>query len=97
MDLGRRLAVALLLLLPAFVALSPPDRGGVRRRWDALFLGWFVVVGISGLFYANLVLRETGLQEAWTAESLVIRVSVLAHGVSAAPLTRLYGAKHAEG
>lgn len=89
---GLALAVAVLLLrrLPAFLALSPVI-SGVRGRSDALFLGWFGPVGVAALFYATLALRETGVEEAWTVGSLVICVSLVAHGVTAAPLSRLYG------
>jgi sodium/hydrogen antiporter len=62
-------------------------RGGV----NALFLGWFGPIGVAALYYANLSLKETGIEAAWTVGSLVICASILAHGVTAAPLTKLYG------
>lgn len=83
------LAVLLLRRLPAVLATSPLERG--RGRGEALFLGWFGPVGVAALYYANLSLRETGVEEAWTVGSLVICASVLVHGVTATPLTRLYG------
>ena len=36
-------------------------------------------------------MRETGLEEVWVVGSLLICASVLAHGVSATPLAKLYG------
>lgn len=89
---GPALAAAVLLLrrLPAVLALGPL-MGWVRGTGDALFLGWFGPVGVAALYYANLALRETGVEAAWTAGSLVICASVLVHGTSATPLTRLYG------
>ena len=89
---GVALVVAVLLLrrLPAVLALTPL-MGLVRGRDDALFLGWFGPVGVAALYYANLALRETGVEAAWTVGSLVICASILAHGATAAPLTRLYG------
>jgi NhaP-type Na+/H+ or K+/H+ antiporter len=36
-------------------------------------------------------LRETGIEEVWVVGSLVICASLLVHGVSATPLTKLYG------
>lgn len=89
---GLLLVVAVLLLrrLPAVLAVTPilPQACGLR---DTLFLGWFGPIGVAALFYASLSLREIGADEAWVVGSLVICASVLAHGVTAAPLTRLYG------
>lgn len=98
MDLGWAgplLASAVLLLrrLPAVLALRPL-LGRVRGTRDALFLGWFGPVGVAALFYANLSVREAGVEEAWVVGSLVVCASVLVHGLSATPLTRLYG-RHA--
>ncbi|MDP9457338.1 MAG: sodium:proton exchanger [Actinobacteria bacterium] len=94
-DLGWKgpvLAALILLLrrLPWMLALTPliPRAGGTR---DGLFLGWFGPIGVAALFYATLAEQEAGLHEAWVVGSLVISASVLVHGVSAAPLTRLYG------
>ena len=89
---GPVLVVAVLLLrrLPAVLALNPLMRG-VRGGANALFLGWFGPIGVAALYYANLSLRETGIEAAWTVGSLVICASILAHGMTAAPLTKLYG------
>lgn len=86
------LVVAVLLLrrLPALVAFSPL-MGQVQRRSDALFLGWFGPIGIAALFYATMAVRETQHEIVWIAGSLIITASILVHGVSATPLTRLYG------
>ena len=96
LDLGWRgplLIVAVLLLrrLPAVLAvrrLLGPLRGRAR---DVLFLGWFGPVGVAALYYAAFSFRETGIEEVWVVGSLVICASVVVHGVSATPLTRLYG------
>ena len=86
------LVVAVLLLrrLPAVLA-TRGVLGTVGGRDEALFLGWFGPIGVAALFYANLSLRETGVEAAWTVGSLLVFASVLAHGVAATPLTRLYG------
>jgi sodium/hydrogen antiporter len=93
---GPVLVVAVLLLrrLPVVLALNPLMRG-VRGGTNALFLGWFGPIGVAALYYANLSLRETGIEAAWTVGSLVICASVLAHGLTAAPLTKLYW-RHAQ-
>ena len=96
LDLGWRgplLVVAVLLLrrLPTVLALRPllgPLRGRAR---DVLFLGWFGPIGAAALYYAAFSLRETGIEEAWVVGSLIICASVFVHGVSATPLTKLYG------
>jgi len=96
LDLGWRgplLVVGVLVLrrLPTVLALRPllgPLRGRAR---DVLFLGWFGPIGAAALYYAAFSLRETGIEEAWVVGSLIICASVLVHGVSATPLTKLYG------
>jgi NhaP-type Na+/H+ or K+/H+ antiporter len=90
---GALLVVAVLVLrrMPAVLALRPllgPLRG---RAKDVLFLGWFGPIGAAALYYAAFSLRETGIEEAWVVGSLIICASVLVHGVSATPLTKLYG------
>jgi sodium/hydrogen antiporter len=90
---GPLLVVAVLVLrrLPTVLALRPllgPLRGRAR---DVLFLGWFGPIGAAALYYAAFSLRETGIEEAWVVGSLIICASVLVHGVSATPLTKLYG------
>ncbi len=62
----------------------------VRGRGETLFFGWFGPIG-AALYYANLSEHTAGVKEAWVVGSLVIAASVVAHGMSAAPLTRLYG------
>jgi NhaP-type Na+/H+ or K+/H+ antiporter len=90
---GPLLVVAVLLLrrLPAVLVLRPllgPLRG---RAKDVLFLGWFGPIGAAALYYAAFSFRETGIEAAWVVGSLVICASVVIHGVTATPLTKLYG------
>jgi NhaP-type Na+/H+ or K+/H+ antiporter len=95
---GLRLVAAVLLFrrIPAVLALRPL-LGPLRAKGkDVLFLGWFGPVGAAALYYAAFSLRETGIEEVWTVGSLVICASVLVHGVSATPLTKLYGRLPAE-
>lgn len=78
----RRLPVVLALrrLVPA-----------LRDRRDALLIGWFGPIGVGALFYGALAQRETGLTLPWTVGSLLVVASVVAHGLSATPLTRWFG------
>jgi NhaP-type Na+/H+ or K+/H+ antiporter len=89
---GLVLAAAVLLLRRPPVALALRYLiGPVKGQKDAVFLGWFGPLGAAALYYATFSVRETGLEEVWVVGSLLICASVLAHGVSATPLTKLYG------
>lgn len=83
-------ALALLLLRrPLALTLLAPL---LRRRYrpaDIAFIGWFGPVGVAAIYYATFSLRETGAEIAWHAASAAILASIIAHGVTAAPLTRL--------
>jgi sodium/hydrogen antiporter len=89
---GALLVAAVLLLrrLPAWLLLGR-FVPALRRMRDAAFAGWFGPMGVAALFYAVLALRHTGETLVWPAASLLVAASVVVHGVSAAPLTRLYG------
>lgn len=96
LDLGWKgpllvLAVLLFRRLPTVLALRPllGPLGG--RTKDVLFLGWFGPIGAAALYYAAFSLRETDIKEAWVVGSLIICASVLVHGITATPLTKLYG------
>jgi sodium/hydrogen antiporter len=96
LDLGWRgmlvvVAVLLLRRLPTVLALRPLLGPLRRQAKDVLFLGWFGPIGAAALYYAAFSFRETGIEEAWVVGSLIICASVLVHGVSATPLTKLYG------
>ncbi|WP_247004619.1 cation:proton antiporter [Halosolutus gelatinilyticus] len=88
---GAALAVGILLLrrLPMVFVFdrfvdSVDDRG-------ALFAGWFGPIGIAALFYVTVAHRLIGNEILWTATSLVVASSVLVHGLTASPLTKLFG------
>jgi NhaP-type Na+/H+ or K+/H+ antiporter len=49
-----------------------------------------VILEEAALYYAAFSLRETGIEEVWVVGSLIICGSVLVHGVTATPLTKLY-------
>lgn len=90
---GVVLVVGVLLLrrLPVLLVLKAGLRP-LRGTPDALFLGWFGPIGVAAIFYANLSLRRTGTEEVvWVVASLLICASILVHGLTATPLTRLYG------
>lgn len=78
----RRLPVVLLLrrLMPS-----------IRSPADAAFAGWFGPIGVAAIFYSTDAVVRTGRHDIWNLTSLLIATSVLLHGVTASPLTRLYG------
>ncbi|PMR74289.1 cation:proton antiporter [Billgrantia endophytica] len=89
---GVWLALLVLVLrrLPVIVLMRPwlPT----LRDWPiALIMGWFGPIGVSALYYATLVSSRTGYDIAWTAGSLIVLASMIAHGMTAAPFAKRYG------
>lgn len=92
---GLTLALLVLLLrrMPVILLLRPwlP----ALRDWPiTLIMGWFGPIGVSALYYATLVSSRTGYELAWSAGTLIVVVSMVAHGISAAPLAKRYGRWH---
>lgn len=91
---GVVLVTAILLLRrPPVLLLLRPLVPTIRSRGDALFIGWFGPIAVAAIYYAMLMEHRLGEPLIWDVVSLVICGSLLAHGVSGAPLTRLYGRK----
>jgi sodium/hydrogen antiporter len=92
-DLGWRgpvLVVAVLALrrLPLLLALAHPLR---LDRPGSVFLGWFGPVGVAALFYLAYAALEGAVDATlWSAGTLVIVASTVAHGVTAAPARQRY-------
>ena len=86
-----RLALLVLLLrrLPAVMLLAPAWRHSLNTR-DSVYLGWFGPLGIAAIYYSALA--HSHLHDAfyWHAASALIFASIMIHGVTAAPLSRLY-------
>jgi NhaP-type Na+/H+ or K+/H+ antiporter len=75
--------------LPAllvFGRLSQPLRP-LRRQ---LFIGWFGPIGIGAIFYAAHAVERSAPKVVWSATTLIVAASVVAHGVSGTPLTVRY-------
>ena len=82
--------------LPIFVLLGMalPWEGWLELGWKGLLLVAAVLLLRrlpAALYYAAFSLRETGMEEVWVVGSLVICTSVVVHGITATPLTKLYG------
>ena len=78
------LSLTVLRMLP--VALATVGAG--LDRADVLFVGWFGPRGLASLVFALLALEELGpaADEAVTVIGVTVLLSVLAHGLTAAPL-----------
>lgn len=96
-DLGWSGVAAAALVL---VARRAPVYWLVRRSVrelgepsDALFVTWFGPMGVAALYYASEAQGRLGRPEVWSFSCLVVLGSVIAHGLSCAPLLRWYGRK----
>lgn len=87
------LSLTLVRMLP--VAISMLGTGA--RRPTVAFLGWFGPRGAASIVFALLVLEEGGVTHEdliLTTAFVTVGLSVLAHGVTAAPLAKRYADWH---
>jgi sodium/hydrogen antiporter len=88
------IAAAVLILLfrriPVLLLLHPFLKISYSLK-DSLFLGWFGPVAVAALYYANLTQEQLQESLIWTFVSLMIFSSVIVHGLTSSPLTKLYG------
>ena len=90
------LSLTIVRMLPVAIAMH-----GTRARPPTLaFLGWFGPRGLASIVFAVLIVEADGTlpheQLLLTTIWATILLSVLAHGVSAAPLARRYAGWYAE-
>lgn len=79
-------AVAVLLVRrPAALLATCTGLGADMKRRDVVFLAWFGPIGVAAVYYALLATERTQDPLHWHAASLVIGVSILAHGGTSAP------------
>jgi sodium/hydrogen antiporter len=89
---GLLLAVAVLLLRrPVAILLLGPFLRAVKAPRDALFLAWFGPLGAAAIYYAAMMEHRLDEPLIWPVTTLLVCASVVAHGATAAPLTRWYG------
>jgi sodium/hydrogen antiporter len=86
---GAALSVVLLRRLPGLLALRAA-LAPVDRPRDALFLGWFGPIGVSAVLYSSTALHRMADERIWAITSLIVCVSIVAHGVTATPFARWY-------
>lgn len=90
------LSLTVLRLVPVAIALirTPEDRATV------LFMGWFGPRGLASVVFALLAIEQLGASDvvdtAVSAVTLTVLLSVIAHGVSAGPLGRLFERRERE-
>jgi len=84
------LSLTAIRMLPIALALL----GSGIRLPTYLFLGWFGPRGLASILFVLLILEEAGIPhhaEILSITVLTVALSVVLHGVSAAPLAKLYG------
>ena len=83
------LSLTVVRMMPVALALI----GAGLDREMVLFIGWFGPRGLASLLFALLALEELGpaADQAVAVIAVTVFLSVLAHGVSAAPLAARYG------
>lgn len=79
--------VLLLRRLPgvALIGRWVPEFKNTR---EAALAGWFGPIGIAAIFYATYAERHTHQPLTWIIGSLMVMSSVIAHGVTATPLSK---------
>jgi NhaP-type Na+/H+ or K+/H+ antiporter len=83
------LSLTLVRMVPVALACI----GAGMNRATILFVGWFGPRGLASLVFALLALEALGAQadEAVAVLAMTVLLSVVAHGLTAAPLVRRYG------
>jgi NhaP-type Na+/H+ or K+/H+ antiporter len=83
------LSLTLIRMLPVAISMI-----GSGARWETVaFLGWFGPRGLATIVFAVISVEEahlTGAQTILLTAYLTVGLSVLVHGVTAAPLARRY-------
>lgn len=89
---GLLVACLILLLhrIPILYLIKPlvPN---IKSNLDVLFAGWFGPIGVAAFYYVQFSMIQTGVENIWPIVSLVICVSIVLHGITATPFTKLYG------
>jgi NhaP-type Na+/H+ or K+/H+ antiporter len=84
------LSITIIRMLPVAVAVI----GLGLKPATIAFLGWFGPRGLASIILALVVIDEepglTGIEEIFVVMTLTVLMSVFAHGITAAPLTRRY-------
>lgn len=92
---GLILTVSILLLrrMP-WTLLLKPWLSTLQTRREALIMGWFGPMGAAALYYASFASTRSGTSLPWTLGSLVVTGSILAHGMTTMPISRLLATRN---
>ncbi len=85
------LSLTVIRMLPVAISMT----GSGLDNSTKLFVGWFGPRGIASVLYLLMAVAALGLEGYETVMSVIvltIMISVYAHGISAGPLSRRYGA-----
>ena len=85
------LSLTLVRVIPVAFSLS----GSGLKRPTIWFLGWFGPRGLASILFGLLVLEAAGMegeQEVFHIVAFTVLLSIVLHGVTAAPLAERYGA-----
>ena len=88
------LSLTVVRMLPIAVSLI----GSGLKLPSVLFLGWFGPRGLASILFVLLILEQTDIvheTELLSITVLTVALSALAHGLTAAPLARIYGRRAA--
>jgi NhaP-type Na+/H+ or K+/H+ antiporter len=88
------LSLTIVRMLPVAIAML----GSGARAPTVLFLGWFGPRGLASIVFGVVVVEGGGLPHTSTlvtAITVTVALSVVVHGVSAAPFARRYSVWHA--
>ena len=88
--LAAATSLVLLRRLPLFLLLQVMAKPYANMR-EAAFAGWFGPIGVAALFYAAFAARHDASEILWPLISLTVVLSVVVYGITATPLTKLYG------
>ena len=88
------LSLTVVRMVPVAISML----GAHARPPTVLFLGWFGPRGLASIVFGVVVVEAAGLphtSELVLALTVTVALSVVAHGVTAAPLAKRYAAWHA--
>jgi NhaP-type Na+/H+ or K+/H+ antiporter len=88
------LSLTVVRMLPVFLCLF-----GVKMRIDSkLFMGWFGPRGLASIVFIVMVMAEKlpGSQTLAATVTWTVALSIIAHGISAVPLAKLFGQRVAD-
>ncbi len=83
-------SLTVIRMIPVAMCLA-----GAKLDWRSIaFIGWFGPRGVASVLYLLMVVGAIGVagnERVLSVIVLTVMISVVAHGVSAVPLSKLYG------